>query len=85
MSHRQDFVSQIKEVESSLKAQWHSTQKGWQDSIAERFHRGIMEPYSKNFQQYITGEGIQGYGVAELMQQMEKHLQEMSSLTGISR
>lgn len=82
MRNRSDFVSQVKEIEDNLNAKWQSTQDGWHDSIAERFRDGIMEPYSKNFQQYITGEGINGYGIAKLMQQMEKHLQEMSSLTG---
>ena len=82
MSNRPDFESQIKEVESNLNAQWQSTKDGWNDPIADRFHSGIMEPYSKNFQQYLTGEGINGYGISDLMRQMENHLQEMSSLTG---
>ena len=84
-NNRPDFVSQIKEVESNLNAQWQSTQDVWDDPVADRFRSGTMEPYSKNFQQYLTGEGINGYGIVELMHQMEKHLQEMSSLTGFSK
>lgn len=84
MSNIPDFVLQIQEVERNLKAEWQLVQQDWRDQVAERFNSGIMEPYSRNFQQYITGEGIKGYGVDELMQQMDKHLQEMASLTGIS-
>lgn len=78
-----DFVFQIQEAERQLKAEWQVVQENWRDQVAERYRTGIMEPYSKNFQQYLTGEGLKGYGVADLMQQMEKHLQEMSSLTGM--
>ena len=84
MSNIPDFVLQIQEVERNLKAEWQLVQEDWRDQVAERFKSGIMEPYSLNFQQYITGEGIKGYGVDQLMQQMDKHLQEMARLTGIS-
>lgn len=80
MSNIPDFVSQVQDVERKLKAEWQSVQEGWQDSVAERFNEGVMVPYSKNFQQYITGEGITGYGLEQLLQQMERHLQDMSSL-----
>ena len=75
MSNIPDFVLQIQEVERNLKAEWQLVQEDWRDQVAERFNSGIMEPYSLNFQQYITGEGIKGYGVDQLMQQMDKHLQ----------
>ncbi len=84
MSNIPDFVLQIQEVERNLKAEWQLVQEDWRDQVAERFNSGIMEPYSLNFQKYITGEGIKGYGVDQLMQQMDKHLQEMARLTGIS-
>lgn len=82
MSNTPDFVHQIQEEERKLNAKWQETQQGWQDQVAERFKTNHIEPYSQRFNQYISGEGICGCGVAELMQQMQKHLQEMSSLTG---
>ena len=84
MSNIPDFVLQIQEVERNLMAEWKLTQEDWRDNVAERFNEGVMEPYSRNFQQYITGDGIKGYGVDELMQQMDKHLQDMAQLTGVS-
>lgn len=84
MSNIPDFVLQIQEVERNLKAQWQVVQEEWRDSAAESFNNNIMEPYTRNFQQYITGEGIKGYGVDQLVQQMDKHLQDMERLTGIS-
>lgn len=82
MSNTPDFVLQIQEVEHSLSTKWQEVQTGWRDQVAERYKTGVMEPYSKNFNQYISGEGISGYGVAEMLQQIQKHLQEMASLTG---
>ena len=79
-----DFVLQVQEVERNLQAEWQLAQEDWKDHIAERFNNGVIEPYSKNFQQYITGDGLKGYGVDQLMQQMDKHLHDMSALTGIS-
>lgn len=84
MSNIPDFVLQIQEAERNLKANWQLVQEDWRDSAANSFKEGIMEPYCRNFQQYITGKGIKGYGVDQLMQQMDKHLQDMSRLTGIS-
>jgi len=84
MSNIPDFVLQIQEVERNLKAQWQIVQEEWCDSAAESFKNDIMEPYTRNFHQYITGEGIKGLGVDKLVQQMDKHLQDMESLTGIS-
>lgn len=81
MSSIPDFVHQVQEVEQKLQAEWQSVQAGWQDSVAERFNEGVMIPYMKNFRQYITGEGISGYGLEQLLQQMERHLQDMASLT----
>lgn len=75
-----NFVSQVQEVEQELRNEWQMVHSGWQDSVAEGFNAGVMEPYLRNFQQYITGEGINGYGLEQLLQQMDKHLQEMSSL-----
>lgn len=80
MINTPDFVRQVQEVEQKLRTEWQSVREGWQDSVAEGFNEGAMEPYSKNFQQYITGEGISGYGLERLLQQMECHLQDMASL-----
>lgn len=82
MSNTPDFVLQIQEVEQGLNAKWQEAQQVWRDNVAERFRTTIMEPYTKNFNKYLTGEGINGCGVADLMQKMSMHLQEMSSLTG---
>lgn len=81
MSNTPDFMFQVQEVERDLKAEWLSAHKGWQDSVAEGFNSGVMEPYLRNFQQYLTGEGINGNGLHHLLQQMDKHLQEMATLT----
>lgn len=80
MSNTPDFVRQVQEVEQKLKSEWQSVQEGWQDCVAEGFNKGTMMPYSKTFQQYITGEGINGYGLEQLLQQMERHLQDMALL-----
>ena len=76
-----DFVFQIQEVERKLKAEWQSVQQGWKDRVAEGFDTGVMQPYIQNFQQYITGKGISGYGVEKLLSQMDKHLKDMAPLT----
>ena len=81
MNNSPDFVLQVNEVEQKLKTEWHSTQEGWQDSVAEGFNEGVMVPLLKNYQQYLSGEGITGFGLEQLLQQMERHLQEMASLT----
>lgn len=81
MSNIPDFALQVQEIEGNLKAEWQSVQEGWQDSVAEGFNMGVMEPYMRNFRQYLTGEGISGYGLVQLLQQMENHLQDMASLT----
>lgn len=83
MSNIPDFVLQIQEVERNLKAHWQVVQEDWRDSAAESFKDDVMEPYTRNFHQFITGEGIKGYGVDKLLQQMDKHLQEMERLSGI--
>lgn len=84
MSNIPDFTLQIQEVERNLKAEWQLVLEEWQDQVAKQFNSEIIEPYCSNFEKYITGEGLKGYGVDQLMQQMDKHLQEMSELTGIS-
>lgn len=81
MSVKPDFVLQVQEVEQKLKTEWQSVQAGWQDCVAERFNEGVMIPYSRNFRQYITGDCITGYGLEQLLRQMERHLQDMESLT----
>ena len=80
MSNIPDFVRQVQEVEQKLQTEWQSVQEGWQDCVAEGFKEGTMVPYSKNFHQYITGESINGYGLERLLQQMERHLQDMALL-----
>lgn len=81
MSNTSDFVQQVQEVEQQLKTEWQSLQEGWQDCVAVGFNEGVMVPYLKIFQQYLSGEGINGYGLEQLLQQMDKHLQDMASLT----
>jgi hypothetical protein len=76
-----DFVRQVQDIEQRLKSEWQTVQQGWQDSVAEGFDSGVMVPYMRNFQQYVTGEGISGYGLEQLLQQMDTHLQQMDSLT----
>lgn len=84
MSNIPDFVLQIQEVERNLKARWMLTQEDWRYSAADSFNDYIMDPYCRNIHQYITGEDITGYGVDQLIKQMDKHMQDMSQLTGIS-
>lgn len=80
MSNTPDFVRQVQEVEQRLISEWQTVREGWQDCVAESFNEGVLLPYSRNFQQYITGEGIAGYGLEQLLRQMECHLQDMESL-----
>ena len=84
MNNIPDFVLQIQEVERNLKAQWQLVQEDWRDSASDSFNKDIMDPYTQNFKKYITGQGIHGYGVDKLVQQMDKHLQDMEKLTGVS-
>lgn len=84
MSNIPDFVLQVQEAERNLKAQWQIVQKDWHDEAAKSFNENIMDIYCWNFGQYITGKDIKGYGIDKLMQQMDKHMQDMSKLTGIS-
>lgn len=78
-----DFVLQIQEVERNIKAEWKVTHEDWQDESGQNFDEGIMQPYFLIFNQYITGDGIKGFGVDDLMKQMDKHLQEMEKLSGV--
>lgn len=82
MSNTPDFVNQVQEIEHDLDTEWQSIQKGWRDYVAERFNEKVMKPYLQNFRQYITGEGISGCGLEQLLQLMEQHLQEMTSIAG---
>lgn len=82
MSNSPNFVYQVQEVERDLEIEWQSVQQGWRDDVAERFNEKIMDPYMRVFRQYITGEGITGYGIEQLLQQMERHLQDMASIAG---
>lgn len=81
MSSSPDFVAQVQDVERSLNAEWNGVQEGWQDSVAEGFNEGVMGPFLRNFRQYVTGEGLSGYGLDQLLQQMENHQQQMEMLT----
>ena len=81
MSSTTDFVAQVRDVERKLTTEWQTVQQGWQDSVAESFDEGVMKPYMRNFQQYLSGEGLSGCGLEQLLQQMDRHLQEMNSLT----
>lgn len=80
MSGITDFVLQVRDTERALAAEWQTVQQGWQDGVAEGFNNGVMIPYMRNFQQYLSGEGLSGYGLEQLLQQMDKHQQEMKSL-----
>ena len=80
MSGITDFVLQVRDTERALAAEWQTVQQGWQDGVAEGFNSGVMIPYMRNFQQYLSGEGLSGYGLEQLLQQMDKHQQEMKSL-----
>ncbi len=81
MSNIPDFVAQVQDVENKLSAEWQSVQEGWQDSVAAGFNESVMIPYFNNFQQYITGQGLNGLGIEQLLLQMDKHLQDMEPLT----
>lgn len=85
MGNIPDFVLQIQEVERNLKATWQVVQEDWRDKSSENFGNWIMVPYTKNFSQYITGDGISGLGVDDLMKQMDKHLSDMERLSGVSQ
>lgn len=76
-----DFVSQVHNIEQKLESEWQTVQQGWQDAVAQRFNDEVMAPYMLNFRQYITGNGISGYGLEQLLQQMNQHQQKMDSLT----
>ena len=80
MNNTPDFVHQVQEIERNLTTEWQTVQEGWQDNVEEGFNEGVMTPYMRNFKQYITGEGICGYGLEQLLQQIERHQQEMASL-----
>lgn len=82
MSNTPDFALQVEEAESQLNAQWQEVLSNWHDHVAGSYQTEVMEPYMKNFRQYLSGEGINGYGLTSLLQQMDNHLQEMASLTG---
>lgn len=80
MINNQNFILQVQETERALAAEWQTVQQGWQDNVAEGFNNGVLIPYMRNFQQYLSGEGLSGYGLEQLLQQMDKHQQEMKSL-----
>lgn len=80
MSTIPDFVYQVQETEHNLNSEWQCVHEAWQDIVAEGFREGTMEPYMRNFQQYLTGDGISGLGLEQLLIQMDKHLNDMASL-----
>ena len=82
MSNTPDFVFQVQDAERQLDAQCRELQSVCHDNITLSYETGVMEPYTRNFRQYLYGEGINGYGLTDLLQQMDRHLQEMASLTG---
>lgn len=84
MSNIPDFVLQIQEVERNLKATWTVVKDDWRDSVAQQYNDYVIDIYVENFSKYITGNGIKGYGIDDLMSQMDKHMQDMADLTGIS-
>ena len=75
-----DFVNQVRNVEQRLDSEWQTVRQAWQDDVGRRFEVDTMEPYMINFSQYINGEGFSGMGLEQMLQQMEQHRQEMSSL-----
>ncbi|MBQ9587152.1 MAG: hypothetical protein IJK36_06895 [Bacteroidales bacterium] len=80
MPNNPDFVNKTREVQSLVEQQWLSVRQGWKDSVASGFNDGAMVPFLHFFDQYITGEGISGLGLEQLLSQMDNHLQEMNSL-----
>ena len=84
MGNIPDFVLQIQEAERNLKAKWQMVQNDWRGQAANNFNSGVMEPYTANFHKYITGDGIRGCGVDDLMKRMDKHMQAMAKLSGVS-
>ena len=82
MNNIPDFVLQVEEAEHQLNGYWQEVRNGWCDPVSESYRTGVMEPYILNFRQYLSGEGISGLGLTSLLQQMDNHLQEMSTLTG---
>lgn len=82
MNTTPNFALQVQETEKKLQSEWQTVREGWKDKVSEDFNIRVMEPYMRNFQQYVTGEGISGYGVEQLVQQMEKHMQDMDSVAG---
>lgn len=83
MKNIPDFVLQVQEVERNLKAHWRVLQDEWQCDAARRFNSNIIDPYTDNFKHYIKGDKIKGLGLDKLLQQMDKHLQDMEQLTGV--
>jgi hypothetical protein len=75
-----DFVAQVQDVEKKLITEWQSVHDNWKDRVAEGFNDGVIEPYLHSFQQYITGDGINGLGLEQLLIQMKEHLEDMDSL-----
>ena len=83
MSNIPDFVLQIQEAERNLRARWKVTQNDWRGGAADSYNENVMEPYFRYFYRYVKGEDLKGYGVDELMKQMDKHMKDMEEITGI--
>lgn len=75
-----DFVQQVNSVEQKIRSEWQTVQEGWKDNVAAKFDNDNMQPFMLTFKKYVTGDGISGYGLEQLMQQMDRHQQDMDSL-----
>lgn len=79
-----DYVRQIQEIERQFGSQAAVTAEKWSDDVAKRFYYKFVDRYSKDMHSYLTGEGITGKGLDDLLRFVEQKANEMTALSGIT-
>lgn len=83
-----DIITRLEEVSNRITSEWDAASGLWHDGVSERFGETFVEPYKMAIGAILDGQctyrvAIEGMGLRELMQDIDKKARELESLTGI--
>lgn len=85
MSNIPDFPNQVLEVEKQLETQIVVTREDWRDEKAAAYCKEHLQQYGEKMQLFLNGgANMVGLGLVELMEFVNRKMEEMAQLTGIS-
>lgn len=85
MSNIPDFAMQVLEIQRQIETQGEITAEDWNDAVQRRYYENYMTMYKDRLEQYVHGgQQISGMGINDLLVFLDKKVQEMEALTGIS-